>query len=125
MGDQDLEPHLSPRQLRAQQQAKIEEAKNTALEIGLTAIADDLVRRRDNGTLAKDIKQMKTGAILGQLTRIAAAIKQATVIAVGTGQPQRDPTTLKAQSAVHLSDHERAERRKKAEAVDAEIVEPE
>ena len=121
--DENL-PALSARQLRMQQEARISEAKNTALEISLTAIADDLIRRRDKGTLAKDIKAMKTSAILGQLTRIAAAIKQAAVIIAPGSQQMRDPTTLKAQSATHLSDYERAERRKRAEAQDAEIVDP-
>lgn len=123
MGEDENLPALSLRQLRAQQEQKIAAAKNNALEISLTAIAADLERRRDDGSLTKDLADMKTGSILGQLTRIAAAIKQAAIIIAPGAQQMRDPTALKAQSASQLSDYERAERRKRAEAQDAEIVE--
>jgi len=122
----ELEPVLSPRQLRARQEAVISNAKNNALEISLTAIAADLERRQKDGSLAADLANMKTGAVLGQLTRIAAAIKQAALIVMPGGQmPGRDPTALKAQSSTQLSDAQRAIRRKEAESIDAEIVEPE
>ncbi len=125
-GEGELEPVLSPRQLRAQQEAKIATAKNNALEISLTAIAADLERRQKDGSLTKDLADMKTSSVLGQLTRIAAAIKQAAiVITPNAGMPMRDPTTLKAQSATVLSDEQRRLRRAAAEAIDAQIVEPE
>lgn len=124
--DGELEQQLTPRQLRARQEAKIAAAKNNALEISLTAIAADLERRQKDGSLTEDLKNMKTGAVLGQLTRIAAAIKQAAVIITpGAGMPSRDPTSLQAQSATQLSDEQRRLRRLKAEAIDAQIVEDE
>lgn len=119
--DGELEAELSPRQLRARQEQRIATAKNDALELSLTAIADDLARRAADGSLAKDLAGMKTSAILGQLTRITAAIKQVAVFAPSV-IPMRDPTALKAQSATQLSPEQRRLRRAAAEAVDAEIV---
>lgn len=119
------EPTLSPRQLRAQQEAKIADAKNRALEISLETIATEFERRRDDGSLAADLASMKTSALLGNLTRISAAIKQVAMIIMPANQmPMRDPTALKAQSATQLSDAQRQLRRKEAQAVDAQIVEP-
>jgi hypothetical protein len=120
------EQALTPRQLRAAQELRISKAKNDALEISLTAIAADLERRQADGSLTADLATMKTGAVLGQLTRIAAAIKQSALLIMPNGQmPARDATSLKARSAVQLSDAQRAIRRKEAEAIDAQIVEPE
>lgn len=127
MGDNDLERtgQLSKKQERALTEARISDLKNRALEISLESMAAEFEERLSSGKLAKDMASMKTGALLGCLTRISAAIKQAAVIVVPGGLNQvRDTTALKAQSAVQLSDHERAERRKNAEAVDAEIVDP-
>ena len=124
--DSEIEPSLTPRQLRARQEARIGQAKNDALEISLTAIATDLERRSADGSLTRDLAKMKVGSVLGQLTRIAAAIKQAAVLVVPHSVlPMRDPTTLKAQSAIVLSDEQRRLRRMAAEAQDAEIVKEE
>ncbi len=123
--DGELEPTLNPRQLKAQQEQRILAAKNKALEISLDAIAAEFEKRLASGDLAKDLSAMKTGALLGNLTRIAAAIKQANVLVVpNSGMPARDPTALKAQSATVLSDEQRRLRRKEAEAIDAEVVDP-
>jgi hypothetical protein len=121
--DNEIEPTLSPKQLRQQQEIRIADAKNRALEISLDAIAKEFEDRLASGDLASDLKSMKTSALLGNLTRISAAIKQAAVFVVpGNTMPQRDPTALKAQSAIQLSDAQRLLRRKAAEATDAEIV---
>lgn len=122
MSDDENLPALSPRQLRQQQEQRIATAKNNALELSLTAIADDLQRRAEDGSLKADLAGMKTSSILGQLTRITAAIKQVAIFAP-TVMPMRDPTALKAQSATQLSPAQRELRRKEAEAVDAQIVE--
>lgn len=115
------EQALSPRQQRVLQEQRIATAKNNALELSLTAIADDLQRRAADGSLAADLAGMKTSSILGQLTRITAAIKAVQVFAP-TVMPMRDPTALKAQSATQLSPAQRELRRKEAEAIDAEII---
>jgi uncharacterized protein (DUF2164 family) len=119
----ELEPDRSlSRSERQLQQQKIEDYKNRSLEISLGAVADEFESRLASGKLAKDLKKMKTPALLGNLTRISAAIKQASVIIIPGSQPMRDITALKAQSATQLSDYERQQRRKNAESVDAEIV---
>lgn len=117
---------LSPRQLRAQQEARIVDAKNRSVEIALDAMAKEFEDRLVSGALAEDLKKMKTASLLGNLTRMAAAIKAAAVMIVPQGGlPMRDPTTLKAQSATQLSDEQRRLRRKEAQAIDAELVDPE
>ena len=129
MGEQELTPppgpDLSPRQLRQVRQAKINDAKDRSLDVSFEAMAVELERRSADGSLAEDLKGMKTGALLGNLTRMAAAIKQAAVLVIPGAGPQRDPTALRAQSAVQLSDYERQQRRRAAEAEDAEVIPPE
>ncbi len=115
-------PDLSPKQLRAIRQQKIVDAKDRSLEIAFEVQAAEFERRLQDGSLAKDLKKMKTSSLLGSLTRMAAAIKQAAVVVVPGSHVQRDVTALRAQSAVQLSDYERNERRRLAQAEDAEVV---
>jgi hypothetical protein len=127
MSERELEPipgpDLSPRQLRQARQSKINDAKDRSLDVSFEAMASELERRSADGSLAKDLSTMKTGALLGNLTRMAAAIKQAALVVIPNGSiQQRDPTALRAQSAVQLSDHERQERRRIAQATDAEVI---
>lgn len=105
------------------QEARISQHKNNALEITLAALATECEERAASGKLAKDMKKMKTASLLGSLTRITAAVKQAAVFVVPQSLSQaRDTTALKAQSAVGLSDYERAQRIKDAKTVDAEVI---
>lgn len=117
-------PDLTPKQLRLARQNKINDAKERSLDASFEAMATEFERRVADGSLAKEMKKMKASTLLGSLTRLAAAVKQASVVVVGGGGglAQHDPTALRAQSAVQLSDYERKERRRLAEATDAEVV---
>ena len=121
--DEDQLPALSPRQLRQQQEAHISDLKNRSVIPALEACAKELEERAASGELAKELKGMKAGSIINNLTKILASIKSAAVVVMPSQQmPARDHTRLKAQSATHLSDFERKRRREAAEATDAEVV---
>ena len=123
--DGELEPTLTPRQLRAKQEAHISDLKNRSVIPALEKMAEELEERAKSGKLAEELKGMKVGSIVNNLTKILASIKTAGLVVVAqTGLPQRNPTALKAQSAVQLSDAQRKLRREAAEATDAEIVDP-
>lgn len=129
MSERDLDAppggEISPKQARAIRQQKITDAKDRGLEVSFDALATELERRRDSGELAKELSTLKIGSLLGNLARAAAAIKSAAVVVIPSNTPTHDPTALRAQSAIHLSEHERLERRRAALAKDAEIIPPE
>ena len=102
----------------------IQVQKDRAIIPALTKIADEVERRAKDGTLSKELKKMKVGALLGNLTRIVAAIKDAApqVLIQNNAGPMPEETWLKANSAVRLTDAQREKARKEAKAVDAEVI---
>ena len=120
----ELEPAPSPRQLRILQEQKIADLKNRSVIPALEALAAELEERAASGKLTKELQGMKAGALINNLTKILASIKSAAVLVIpGPTMPMRDTTSLRARSAIQLSDKQRMLRRQAAEATDAEVVE--
>ena len=123
----ELQPRDTEEKAHQIQTAKnrriIQREKDRAIIPALSAIADDIERRRDDGSLAKDAKKMKLGAILGQLTRIVAAIKESApqVLINNAAGAVPDETWLNANSAVRMTDAEREKARRDAKTIDAEV----
>jgi hypothetical protein len=116
---------LSPRQQRAMQEAHIAELKNRSVIPALEACAKELEERAASGKLAEELAGMKAGSIINNLTKILASIKSATTVIMPPGAtlPAREPTHLRAASAVSMTPYERAKARREADAaVDAEVV---
>lgn len=108
---------------RNKKRALIEQNKNRAIIPALEAVADEVERRKADGTLAKQLKGLNVGALLGNLTRMVSAIKEASVNVVipGHGGPAGpDATWLRANSTKDMTDRERDLRRRAV--INAEVV---
>ena len=108
-----------------QQEQAIAAKKNKAVLPLLDVFAADVVRRIEDGTLAKEVAQMKVPQLITNLTKIIAAISKSSTVVVVPPAPgdQKDPTFLRAHSAAGMSEHEREKRRR--EVIDAEVVKKE
>lgn len=102
--------------------AEIEAKKNKAVLPLFTVMSEEIVRRFESGELTAETKGMKLPALINNLTKIIAAMNKSAVIIVNPGNGQaKDPSFLRANSTMHLTESEKKKRR---EAVDAEIVNP-
>lgn len=101
---------------------KIAIAKTKSTVILLEALAEDFERRKQDGSLLRDLKGSKLTSAINSLTKMLAAIKQTGVVVVQPPQsaPQHDPSFYRAHSAVNMTDKEREALR--AKAVDATVV---
>lgn len=99
----------------ASQRHEIAAQKNRAIIPALKALADELEERAKSGKLKEELAGMKAGQLIGQMTRIVAALKEsAPIVVVPAPVPPADPTWLNAHSSATLSESEKAERRRKA-----------
>lgn len=107
----------------AEQKREIAKQKNRAIIPGLTALADEVERRKENGSLSKELEGLSVSSLLGNLTRMISAIKEAApaiVINPGKGGPTPDETYLRAHSAVAKTPAEREKSRR--QFIEAEVV---
>lgn len=122
MSDQPLSKRDQP---LAKQEQQIAQAKNRAIIPALEALANEIEEREKSGELAKELKTLKAPSLIHNLSKILTALKQASPVVVVNHQAigdTKDPSFYRANSATNLSDYERKKRR---EAIEAEIVEDE
>lgn len=89
----------------------------------MEAIAEDVVRRKLDGSLDAEIRAGRLTSLINSMTKIIAAFKKTGVVIVnpGSSAPRpAEPTALRSRSAIRMTDAERAKLR--AEAEEAEVV---
>lgn len=97
----------------AERKREIAKQKDRAIVPAMTALADEIERRKSDGTLEKELQGLSVSSLLGSMTRMIAAIKEAApaVIIPINRAPSSDETFLRAHSAVALTPAEREKRR--------------
>lgn len=100
-------------------------SRSRAIIPALEALASEIEQRAESGQLAKELKTMKAGSLIHNLSKILAAIKQnAVMVQVNnkTVAEEKDPSWFRANSASELTERQRERMRK--EAIDAEVEKP-
>jgi hypothetical protein len=106
-----------------EQDRHIARLKNEATIPLLETLAEELSHRARSGELAEEFHGEKASKLINSLSKILTALQTRGPVvivppaAVGDG---KDPSWFRANSATNLTE---AERRKRREAVDAEVVE--
>lgn len=107
--------------LESQQRREITRHKNRAIIPALASLADEVDERARSGKLAEELKSLKVSSLLGNLTRIIAAIKDnAPQVLINNGATNPDPVWLRANSSANISPKEREARKNKI--LEAEVV---
>ena len=90
-------------------EGKIAKARERAVVPALEALADELQERAKDGRLAEEMKGMRAGSLINNLSKILAAIKsvQPVVIPLKVPSDDKDETWFRANSAVNITPKQR------------------